>query len=227
MNHQNNIRRIKIVFDALGALQNRVVFVGGATVSLYSDRQAYEVRETDDVDIIIELLNYSSHAEFEEQLRNIGFSHDVESGVLCRYRIHGITVDIMPTTSAAIGFSNKWYPGGFNEAVDYKIDEYQTIKILSPPYFIATKLEAFKDRGSGDGRTSQDFEDIVYVLENRRSIWKEMQNAQGVLKEYLRSEFTRLMNNPNITEWIDCHVERGSPPATYLILDEIKQFIKL
>ncbi len=35
--------------------------------------------------------------------------------------------------------------------------------------FLATKFEAFKDRG-GDYRTSHDFEDIVYVLDNRTTI---------------------------------------------------------
>jgi hypothetical protein len=33
-----------------------VVFVGGATVSLYADRIAAEVRPTDDIDILLETL---------------------------------------------------------------------------------------------------------------------------------------------------------------------------
>ncbi len=184
----------------------------------------FEVRPTDDVDVIIEILNYLNRAELEEKLRAIGFSHDIESGIICRYRIQGIIVDIMPTNDPSIGFSNKWYPDGFNKAIDYVIDEGCTVKILSSEYFIATKLEAFKDRGKNDGRTSQDFEDIVYVLENRETIWEEMNNADEAVKDYLRFEFLNLLNNPNLFEWIDCHVERGSPPATYIIMDELKKF---
>jgi len=39
-------------------LHEDVVFVGGATVSLYADLKATESRPTDDVDIIIELASY-------------------------------------------------------------------------------------------------------------------------------------------------------------------------
>ena len=169
-------------------------------------------------------MNYQNRAELEERLRAIGFSHDIESGIICRYKIQGIIVDIMPTNDPSIGFSNKWYPDGFNQAVDYKVDEHCTIKILSAPYFIATKLEAFKSRGQNDGRTSQDFEDIIYVLENRESIWDEMNNSNDTVKNYLRTEFQNLLNNPNHFEWIDGHTERGNPPASYNIIESLEKF---
>lgn len=225
MSHHTNIVRIKAVSNALNDLKEKVVFVGGATISLYPDRQVFEVRPTDDIDVIIEILNYFDRAKLEERLRSIGFSHDIESGVICRYKIQGIIVDIMPTNDPSIGFTNIWYPEGFEKAVDYEIDEKNVIKILSAPYFIATKLEAHKGRGKNDGRTSQDFEDIVYVLENRDNIWEEMNNSDNSVKEYLQSEFQILLKNPNLYEWIDSHVERGSPPATYLIIDKIKNFV--
>ena len=197
--------------------------MGGATISLYPDRPVLEVRPTDDIDVIIEILNYVDRAKLEERLRSIGFSHDIESGVICRYKIQGIIVDIMPTNDPSIGFTNIWYPEGFEKAVDHEIDERSIIKILSAPYFIATKLEAHKARGKNDGRTSHDFEDIVYVLENRESIWEDMDNSDSSVKEYLRSEFQILLKNPNLFEWIDSHVERGSPPATYMIMDKLKK----
>ncbi len=224
MSHQTNTVRIKAVANALDNLKEKVVFVGGATISLYPDRPVFEVRPTDDVDVIIEILNYSNRAELEEKLRAIGFSHDIGSGVICRYRIQGIIVDIMPTNDPSIGFTNIWYPEGFENAVNYKIDERSIVKILSAPYFIATKLEAHKDRGRNDGRTSQDFEDIIYVLENREVIWDELNNSSENLKKYLQLEFRNLLKNPHLFEWIDCHVERGSPPASYYIMEEIEKF---
>lgn len=224
MSHQTNTSRIKAVANALDILNEKIVFVGGATISLYPDRQVFEVRPTEDVDVIIEILNYQNRAELEERLRAIGFSHDIESGIICRYKIQGIVVDIMPTNDPSIGFSNKWYPDGFNQAIDYKVDEHCTIKILSAPYFIATKLEAFKSRGQNDGRTSQDFEDIIYVLENRESIWDEMNNSNDTVKNYLRSEFQNLLKNPNHFEWIDGHTERGNPLAGYFIIESLEKF---
>jgi len=218
MSHSTNITRIKAVNNALGTLKDKVVFVGGATVSLYPDRRFFETRVTDDVDVIVEIINYQGRAELEEKLRSLGFAHDIESSVVCRYKIQGIVVDIMPTDDPSIGFNTKWYPEGFQQAIDYAIDADNTVKILTAPYFIATKLEAFNDRGQGDGRTSHDFEDVVFVLENRSSIWEEMKNLEGEIKEYLLAEFTKLLDNTHIFEWIDSHVERGSPPASYSIL---------
>lgn len=58
MNYQNNIKNIKTVHNALGELQNKVVFIGGATLPLYADKQTFETRFTEDIDVIIELLNY-------------------------------------------------------------------------------------------------------------------------------------------------------------------------
>jgi hypothetical protein len=68
MNYEENISAIRIVYDALGDLKNKVAFVGGVVVPLYADTQSIEARFTNDVDVIIELLNYSSLARLEEQL---------------------------------------------------------------------------------------------------------------------------------------------------------------
>ena len=97
MSDQLNLVRIKVVFNALEELGPKVIFVGGATVSLYADRIAEETRPTDDVDILIEVLHYSDYTKIEEKLRLKGFSNDVESGVICRYKVKGVVVDVMPT----------------------------------------------------------------------------------------------------------------------------------
>lgn len=116
-------------------------------------------------------------------------------------------MDIMPTDEKAIGFSNIWYKEGFIHAIDYKIDNYVTVIIFSPSYFVATKLEAFKNRGRGDGRTSSDFEDIVFILNNRKAIWDEMNASPKVLKEYLKSEWQRYVESGLRSEWISSNLE--------------------
>lgn len=113
MSHRENITRIKVVHDALEELNTEVIFIGGATVSLYADRPAGEIRPTDDIDILIELLNYKEYAGIDEKLRRKGFVNDTASGVICRYTIHGIIVDVMPTSEEILGFSNIWYQEGF------------------------------------------------------------------------------------------------------------------
>jgi hypothetical protein len=143
MSHHKNIVRIKAVHGALKDLKKEVVFVGGATVSLYADRMAEEVRPTDDVDVLIELWTHRGYAELEEKLRSIGFTNDQESGIICRFTIQGITVDVMPTEENVLGFSNKWYPDGYKNAIDYKIDDH-VVKILALHILLLLNLKLLK-----------------------------------------------------------------------------------
>lgn len=218
--------RIKAVYNALEELQDKVVFVGGAVVALYADREVPEFRPTDDVDVLVEVLNYKERTRLEEILRLKGFTHDIASGIVCRFIIKGITVDVMPTNDSSIGFTGQWYEKGFMNSILYRIDDKHIIRILSAPYFLVTKLEAFNGRGGSDGLTSQDFEDIVFILEQRSTIWKELASADDEVRMYVVMEFVRLKSNPNLREWIDSHVERNSPRATRRIVDEMEKFIK-
>ncbi|MEO6285567.1 MAG: hypothetical protein ABIN80_29935 [Dyadobacter sp.] len=63
MSQRENILRIKAVYDALEELQDLAIFVGGATVALYVQRVAEEIRPTDDVDILIEVTGYKAYAD--------------------------------------------------------------------------------------------------------------------------------------------------------------------
>jgi predicted nucleotidyltransferase len=225
MNDHTNIVRIKAVYNALGELKDKVVFVGGATVALYADRKTYELRPTDDVDILVEIYTKKEYAELEELLRQKGFQNDTTAKFVGRYKLPGIIVDVMPINEDVLGFSNKWYQEGFTNATDCVIDERCTVKIFTAPYFIASKLEAFKSRGNNDGRTSSDFEDLVYLMENRSTLWGEMKESSALLYKYLKKEFKTLLQSPYLEEWIDSTAGYSSPPMTHYIIDKMKTFI--
>lgn len=228
MSHSINLLRLKAVSQALNPLQTQVVFVGGATVSLYADRKAEEVRPTDDVDVLIEIWAYKDYAAIEEKCRSIGFENDTESNIIGRYKIQGIVVDIMTTTDTALGFTNKWYASGFKNAIDYALTENNNIKIFTAPYFIASKLEAFNSpsrKNNNDGIYSSDFEDIVFVLENRLSLWDELQHADAEVKTYLQNQFKQLLDNPLFEEWIEAHLSYSNIPATQYIIHNIEAFV--
>jgi predicted nucleotidyltransferase len=224
MNHRQNITRIKVVYAALEELGGEVVFVGGATVSLYADRPYSDSRPTDDVDILVELLNYKSYAAIEEKLRAKGFINDIESGIICRYIVRGIIVDVMPTAGEALGFSNKWYPEAFASAKETLIDKGISIKIFDPVYFLAVKMEAFKDRGKNEGRFSTDFEDIVFVLNKRNAIWQELRQSSKNVKQYLKESFNQLLSESYFDEWISCHIDFDEQRRVGFIIGSLKEF---
>jgi len=224
MNHNENINRIKAVYSALEDLGDKVVFVGGATVSLYKDRPAAETRSTEDVDIIIEVAKYADYTDIEEQLRKKGFVNDIESNVICRYKINEIIVDIMPTAENILGFNNRWYPDGFKYSMAHIIDEEITVRVLKPEYFIASKLDAYNSRGGGDGRMSSDFEDIVYVLNNRNTIWDEMKAAPEDLRIFLKDEFANLLKQQYIFEWVSAHLEYIEQRRANFLIEALVSF---
>lgn len=224
MSHHINITRIKAVYHALGDLKDKVVFVGGATVSLYADSVSEEIRPTEDIDIVVEIWARNDYYKIDERLRQLGFVHDQTSGIICRYAVNGLIVDVMPTQGDILGFTNRWYQPGFENAVIQTLGEEQ-IKIFSPAYFIASKLEAFIGRGKLDGRTSKDFEDIVFVLQNRVKIWSELVDSNTEVFDYLKDKFTNLMSNPNFEEWVDCHAGFGRISATYYIMGELRKLL--
>lgn len=225
-----NIVRIKAVANILKGLDQPYVFVGGATVSLYSTKGelAASIRPTDDVDVVIELASYSDHAELEERLRRLGFANDVESGVICRYKVQGIIVDIMPTSSGILGFSNIWYPDGFKNAVSCELDNETEILIFSVPFFLASKWEAHKSRGGADLRGSRDFEDMVYVFENCRDFDEQLLNGPETVRKYLQDELTGFLDHPDFEEAIFSHMEgtrQGASPSR--LISRIKYGLQL
>lgn len=220
-NHLTNLEGLRVVATALAELNEKVVFVGGATVSLYAnDPAAAEPRPTDDIDVVVEVATYSEFSsKIEERLRQLGFTNDQESRVICRYKIRGLTVDVMPTDPSVLGFSNRWYKEGVAQSVNYQIDEQQSIRILSTPYFIATKLEAYKSRRRGQARMNSDFEDIVYVFDNRNELLREISESPELLRSYLQEEITVLQNDPNVEENVYGHLEpRTASQRTQRIL---------
>lgn len=207
-----NIVRIKAVANFLKPLDQPYVFVGGATVSLYATAPAVAamIRPTEDVDVVVELAGYAGYAAIDKRLREIGFVNDIECGVICRYRIRGIIVDVMPASENVIGFSNRWYPEGFRNAITHSLDNETTILIFPLPYFLASKWEAHKSRGGGDLRMSKDFEDMVYIFENCRDFDVQLRSGPSHVLGYLRAELAPVMDGPDFEEGLYCHMEEGN-----------------
>jgi len=203
----SNIARIRAVNHALGELAAEAVYVGGSVVSLYSSRPASDIRPTDDVDVLLELATYKDYTNIDLVLRQKGFENDIESGVICRYRINGIIVDVMPINDQILGFTNRWYEAGFAGRQKIEIEPELTIYLFQPVHFLASKIEAFDSRGGGDGRTSTDFEDIVYLLNNREQIWNEINTSSEDVKSYIRDQLRTWADSPYIEEWLSCHLD--------------------
>jgi hypothetical protein len=66
--------------------------------------------------------------------------------------------------------------------------------ILSAPAFLATKWEAFADRGAGDLRGSHDVEDVVTVVAGRGEVVEEVRSAERDGRRYLAERAARFLD---------------------------------
>ncbi len=129
----SNLNRLKVIAEGLGELCHDVVFVGGSVAELYADDPAAtDIRPTMDVDCVIELATYGSLQEFEGLLRKHGFVNDIESGVICRWKYNGETVDIMPDRDSILGFTNQWCQPGFQHRTIYELPDGIAVYIFPP-----------------------------------------------------------------------------------------------
>jgi len=201
-----NIAVLLFVAEQLGSLRRQVVFVGGATVGLLiTDPGAPAIRVTDDVDCIIEVSTLARYYELAAQLRELGFTPDPE-GPICRFRVAHVKVDVMPTEPSIAGFANSWAREAISRSSEQTLGDL-TIRVITAPYFIGTKLEAFRGRGQGDLFASHDIEDLIAVVDGRSSLVEEVESdASEGLKEYLATELAVLLENDRFAEIVAAHL---------------------
>lgn len=202
-----NLALVAQVAKGLQELRDKMVFIGGAVISLYTDDPAAEeIRPTADIDLTINLANYNEWAQMQERLAVLGFYPDPQGQSICSYKFQDIAIDIMPADDSSIGVSNIWYKPGFKYLQQVILEDGTSINVLPPPYFLATKLEAFKDRGKNDFYGSHDFEDIIYLIDNRKSIVDEILESDVDVRQYIRQELLKIQNHKQANEILAMHI---------------------
>lgn len=203
-----NLAMIRHVAERFGHLRDRVVFLGGAaTALLITDPATPDVRVTTDVDVIVEVASRVDYYHLAESLRTLNFREDsTEDAPLCRWRIDGIAVDIMPTDAEILGFSNQWYSQALRCATSVEITGALTIRMVTGPYFLATKIAAFYSRGKGDFLASHDMEDIVTLLDGREELAAEVAAAAADVKDFLAGTFKEFLQHRDFLEALPGHL---------------------
>lgn len=222
-----NISMLQTVAFGLDNLKDDMVFVGGAVAELYASNPALsDIRPTIDVDCVIELRSKTAHAKFENDLRALGFANDTSKGApICRWIYQDILVDVMPSDSDVLGFSNRWYEEGIKNKISKNLPDGTEIFVFPPAYYLAAKIEAHKGRGGSDLRQSHDFEDIIYILENCSELLENIANANENVKAYLKEECSRLLKQEGLTEGIESALPYGSEEEVTEIIMELIQNI--
>ncbi|MGI8631709.1 MAG: hypothetical protein ACR2NA_04085 [Solirubrobacterales bacterium] len=105
-------------------------------------------------------------------------------------------VDVVVEVPAILGFANRWQGAGIPHAITWSLPSAATIRAVSPPYLLATKLEAFKSRGNRDFLGSRDFGDIIALVDGREELVNEVAQAPAGVRGYIASEIGDLLEDP-------------------------------
>ncbi len=199
-----NLAKVELIAIALGTLCDELVFVGGCAAGLLiTDPAASMARVTFDVDLVAEVTALHGYHEMEAAFAERGFQRDISPDApICRWRYREIEVDLMPTDAGILGFANRWYRDAVAAADRVVLPSSTRIRLISAPHFLATKFEAFTDRGNADVLGSHDLEDIINVIDGRPELQNEIANTAVELRIYLAKRCATLIATPHFDNYL-------------------------
>lgn len=199
-----NIGLVEVVAQQLGELRNDLVLVGGCAVGLLiTDTARPSIRHTIDVDLVAEVATLSSYYEIEQRLRDRGFREQGE--VICRWSKDDVILDVMPAIEIGHNFTNPWYPAAVENSVRTKLPSGEEIRMITAPYFLATKLVSFKSRGEGN-YAHHDIEDIINLVDGRRELLEEVERCPEDVRDFIMDEVDHLLADQDFTNQIPWHL---------------------
>lgn len=217
-NTQINRAVTKKIARALGDINEKVVYVGGAVVSLYiDDTSADDVRPTKDLDLTLKIASLGALEALRLDLVERGFVQTANEKLVCRFRYEDVLVDVMSTEAVGWAPANRWFASGFDLAFIHSLDEID-IKLLPLPYFLATKFDAFFDRGIKDLWASHDFEDIIYLLNYASDIAAQIIHAENKVKKYLINCASKIVENESLQEAIIGNLYHEAQEERFLMI---------
>ncbi len=192
---------LELACRALGPLREEVVLLGGASIPLWiTDPAARPARLSNDVDVIVEVATYGAYQRFAEHLRERKFVEDTESKEVCRfvYREEAteLALDVIPTNESVLGFAGGWARQAFSAAERITLRSSCEIRAATPPYLLATKIEAFNGRGKGDFLVSHAFEDVVVLVDGREELQRELERSEPELKRFVAEVIAQMRRDP-------------------------------
>jgi len=175
-------------------------------VGLYiDDSGAEDIRPTKDIDLAFRIFTLNDLERLREQLNRRGFWEAVDSQVICRFQYEDLWVDVRSVKPVGWAFGNRWFLLGFDHAINVRLDDIE-ICILSLPFFLASKFDAFFERGIKDVYASTDLEDILYLIVHTSDFLDQVSLAPAEAKTYLAQFLHRILNKPEVLNAITGHL---------------------
>ena len=201
---------VKQVALELYWLQPPPVFIGGSVLGFYLDAFGRsQLRTTLDVDIIIPAVTtYHLWTQLEAQLRKNHWNPDQE-GPICRYRSPtGILVDFLPKEPNILGFAGIWYEE-ISKTPQIVLFDDISIQIAQPAHFLATKIEAFGDRGIQDPILNHDLEDIISLIDGCADLLSSIKKQNPTMRQWIQEKMIFISKQDWFQDAVTGNLPRG------------------
>jgi predicted nucleotidyltransferase len=194
-----NLPLLEDAVHKLAPFLDEIVFVGGVTLGLLiTDEAAAPIRGTTDVDVIAEILTYVDYIAFSERLRQANFTEDQE--LTCRWHNGALALDVLALNKEVLGFTNIWYEPALRHASVLTLPSGRSIRVITAPFFLATKMDAFRGRGKVDFQASHDLEDFVAIIEGRENVVQEIAESPQDVRDFLAQAAKALLAEPRFLD---------------------------
>jgi hypothetical protein len=135
-------------------------------------------------------------------------------------------VDIMDVGGQTVGGMNRWFSRAADRAGEYLLDDGRSVRAVSPPFFLATKLVALQNLQRSSAITeAKDAEDIVALAVEVPNL-VEMVRAEGIDAE-IAQDWALVFKNHKVTtadlpEIVDCHLGQRDAEHRQRVVDALQ-----
>lgn len=114
-------------------------------------------------------------------------------------------------------------------ANEFEIERDIRIRVVTAPYFCATKLEAFKGRGKRDYLASHDLEDLITVVDGRPELLGELRAASVDVRYYVAAAVGKMLKDSQFIDSLPGYLlpDEASQGRTRMLLERLKEISTL
>lgn len=208
--------------------RDKFVFIGGGLVPLLiTDPAASPARPTKDVDVVFNIETLSAYSYMRQDLLRIGFRDDIFADKpLCALFFGEWRVDFLCSNTGVIAGANRWFSSVMEDPVEDEIDGVNIWR-ASTPSWIATKLEAWLNRGrletGAPDYYHQDLEDILAVVDGRPECVAEVADGIEAVSNFIRQRFGIMLSTPDFLSALPGHT--GGHERAQVVLKRLRAML--
>ncbi|MEO0583841.1 MAG: hypothetical protein AAF135_16575 [Bacteroidota bacterium] len=197
------LKKISLLADRLDGLMHQVVLVGDASLEFYAtDAAAQEHRTSRQVQCLVQASSMGDLYHWGENLKSRGFVPHDDLQPHQTFQQESLSLHIMPLRPVIRGVQQIWYEEGAFHAYSHQIPNGPRVRLLPAAYFLAAKIEAVNASRKRSFRMDENFEDLIYLLDNRSEILHDVAHTFYNVREYIQAQFQIWLQDPSLEEGI-------------------------